>query len=343
VIAETNPIVEWNVKAESVLDLSYEMEQPLTMVRTYEAKGNVSDENYISMSMAWTRTSYFTEDTASLSFRDENDTVHTYALSSLNRTIAMDEVHYPKSVRINYLGEGFALTENILVSNDSYPITVVWQLSALQSDLKYATLYLNYYFDPMFSFSTAYIPRVLNWENPWNNPTTIQEGWAVTGFSGENLTADNHVSIYDGENQAAFGLEFADLPKSGSIGVLANRNIDAIRFEYQFYEVDAGYTISRTYRLLAFSQSSLPQLENLKEMNSLFTYKTAEPFDVECRNFASIIRDNYIGFIVYDAQRFDPNLLSSKWLEQVYSNDKYIVLKIKSNHPYANVLEDTTD
>ena len=342
VIGETNPVVEWNYNAESVLDLSYEMNHPLTMVRVYQAKGDISDDNYIFVNMVWTRVAYFTENTASFSFRDENNTVHTYPLSSLNRTIAIDEVHYPKSIRINYSGDGFALTENLLVSNNSYPITVTWQVSALQGDLNYATLYLNYIFDPMFSFNTAYIPRVLNWENPWNNTSTIRDGWAVTNYSDANLTADNHVSAYDENNKAAFSLQFDDLPDFGNIGVSANRNIDAVRFEYRFFKVDANYTLSRTYQLLTFSQSSLPSLENLTEMNTLFDYKTTEPFNVECRNFASIIRDNYIGFIVYDSSRFNPSVLSSKWLELVYSNDKYVVTKIRSDHSYPNVLENTT-
>ena len=339
VIAQTDPVVDWNYNAESVLDLSYEMNHPLTMVRVYQAKGNISDDSYISLNMVWTRVAYFTENTASFSFRDENDTPHTYALSSLNRTIAMDEVHYPKRISINYSGEGFALTENILVSNETYPITVTWQLAALQGDLNYARLDLNYFFDSMFSFTNAYIPNVLNWENPWNNPTATQEGWAVTFFSAENLTSDNHVSVYDEQNQAAFSLKFVDLPYSGNIGVLANRNIDALRFEYQFFKVNANYTVSKTYQVLTFAQSSLPQPENLTEINSLFDFKPSEPFTVDSRNFASIIRDNYIGFVVYEAQRFDPNVLSSKWLALVYSNDKYVVLKIKSDHPFANVFE----
>ena len=345
VIAETNPIVEWNEEAESVLDLSYEIEHPLILVRTYEAEaGNISDENYISLNMAWARVSYFPEESASLQFRDENDTAHVYALSSLNRTIALDELHSPKSVSVTYLGEGFALKKTILVSNSSYPLTVTWQLSALQGDLNYANLYLNYYFDPKFSFGNAYIPGVLNWENPWNNYTTTREGWAVTDFSAENLAEDNHVSVYDQTNQAAFSLQFAgDLPSLGNVGVLANNNINAVRFEYRFFKVNANYTVSRTYQLLTFAKGSLPSLENLADMNSLFSYETAEPLNVKSRNFASIIRDKYIGFIVYDAQRFHPSLLSSQWLEQVYSNDKYVVLKIKSTHPYANVLEATAD
>jgi hypothetical protein len=76
-------------------------------------------------------------------------------------------------------------------------------------------------------------------------------------------------------------------------------------------------------------------------MNTLFELKTTMPFDVPARNFASIIRDNNIGFIVYDVSRLDKKILSSGWVQLVYSNNEYVVLKIKNVHPYPNILEDT--
>ena len=76
--------------------------------------------------------------------------------------------------------------------------------------------------------------------------------------------------------------------------------------------------------------TSYPQLKDPKDMNMLFDLKTSEPFDVQSRNFASVIRDNHIGFIVYDAQRFDRKILGSGWVQLVYSNDEYVVLKVKS-------------
>jgi asparagine N-glycosylation enzyme membrane subunit Stt3 len=342
-IAQTDSVIEWNVKAESVLALSYEMEQPATMLRVYEEKaGNVSSENFIYENMAWTALSYFDENSASLLYCDQNKMWHSFVLSSLNRTIAMDEVSYPKSISIKYTSEEFTLTERILASNDSYPMTVTWQLSALKNDLTYAKLYLNYYVNPTFTFSKAYVPSVLNWKNPWENISKTRNGWGVTDFSIENLVADNYVSIFDQNNKAALGLKFDDLPNAGTVGVLANNNIDAVRFEYHFYKIDANYTVSKTYQLLTFSQSSLPELENLTGMNSLFAFKTAEPFKVDCRNFASIIRDNNISFIVYDKQHFDHSLLNSKWIEIVYTNDKYVICKINPNHPYVNIKENNT-
>ena len=58
VIAQTDPTVQRNEIAESVLSLSYEIENPQTLIRAYAAKGDISDENYVSMDQVWNRVSY---------------------------------------------------------------------------------------------------------------------------------------------------------------------------------------------------------------------------------------------------------------------------------------------
>ena len=247
VIAETDPIIDWNVNAECVLDLSYELAHPLTMVRVYDAKANVSDESYAQMNMVWRRIAYSPMDNAYFTYQDQNFTVHSSALSSLNRTISMDEVHFPKKISVTYFGEDFKLTENILVQNQSYPVTVTWQLSAL-NDLNYASLFLSEHFESTFNFDEANVPGVLNWSNPLSNPSREQVGvWAVTSFSRENLAADNHIDVYAQGNQTAFAVKFVDLPDFGNVGALANGRIDAVRWQYNFFKVEATYTVADVF------------------------------------------------------------------------------------------------
>ncbi len=71
VIAATDPVVERNQIAETVLDLSYELDsalaeldsasttKSLTMVRAYESKGDISGENYVSINGVWERVTIF--------------------------------------------------------------------------------------------------------------------------------------------------------------------------------------------------------------------------------------------------------------------------------------------
>ena len=58
VIAQTDPTVQRNEIAESVLSLSYEIEHPQTLIRAYEAKGDIADETYVSIDQVWNRISY---------------------------------------------------------------------------------------------------------------------------------------------------------------------------------------------------------------------------------------------------------------------------------------------
>ncbi len=71
VIAQTNPIIERNKIAESVLSLSYELEHPQTLIKAYEAKGDISDENYVSLNNVWNRISYSSASGNLLSFTQD--------------------------------------------------------------------------------------------------------------------------------------------------------------------------------------------------------------------------------------------------------------------------------
>ncbi len=68
VIAQTDPTVQRNEIAESVLSLSYEIEHPQTLIRAYEAGGNIAEETYISTDQVWNRISYFSESGDFLSY-----------------------------------------------------------------------------------------------------------------------------------------------------------------------------------------------------------------------------------------------------------------------------------
>jgi hypothetical protein len=329
-ITATNPIIDRNIVAESVLDLSYEIEHPLTMVRAYAAKGNISDENYISINNVWRRISYLSAAGIFLNFT-ENNIARYSDLSNLSRDIVFEEQSYPKKFIITYFNDDIILTEDILVQNDSYPINVVWTLSPLRSEIDDVTLYVSYFFDLSFSFEKAYVPGSLDWANPWSKPSHAQGNeWAVVTFSNENLT-DNYIGAYDDKNEIAFALKFADLPDWGNVGALSSRQIDAFRFQYQFDIINSNQTVSFAYQILTFSRSSYPEMPQLNELKNVFELESASAFEVKTRSYADYIKEFNIEFLVYDKNRFDSKLLSSQLLQLVYSNDKYVICRIKRN------------
>jgi hypothetical protein len=330
VIAETNPVVEWNTAAESILDLSYEIAHPLTLVRGYVAKGYTSDETYVLMSGVWRRVSSLSEQAVFLNFT-ENGVAQRFNLSSLSREIVFDVQSYPKKLVITYFNDYVTLTEKLIVHNDSYPIDVVWTVSPLRSEIENVTLYITHGFDLSFSFEQAYIPGVLDWENPWSRPSYTQgNNWSVVEFSPEN-EAGKYIGIYDEKNEVAFAMQFVDLPAWGSVGALTSRQIDAIRFEYQFDKVKVNQTASSTYRLLTFSRTSFPEMQQLDELENIFDSNVASGFAVSSRSYADYIREYGIKFLVYDKSRFDVKLLNCDLLQLVYSNDGCVICRVKSN------------
>ena len=124
----------------------------------------------------------------------------------------------------------------------------------------------------------------------------------------------------------AFAFTFNDLPAWGNIGALANRQIDAVRFQYQFNDLSLNQTTSRSYQILTMSKNSFPTLQP-DTLQGLFNFKPAE-FSVSTRDYMDYINGNNIGFIVYDRNHLDTQILNSKILQLIYSNDRYDIFKI---------------
>ena len=333
VIAQTDPTVQRNEIAESVLSLSYEIEHPETLIRAYEAKGDIAEETYVSMDQVWNRVSYSSGTGDFLSYT-VNGTDYKLALSSLSKQIVFEEQSSPKKMAFIYSNDYVALTKTVVVENTSYPLNVSWTLTPLKSEIFNATLYLSTFFDLKYQFDKAQIPQLLDWVNPWDAPapirtthetSNIETNWAVASFGNSNLK-DGYLGLYDDRDDVAFAFNFTDLPEWGNIGALANRQIDAVRFQYNFDGIAANQTVTRSYQTLTLSKSSYPSLTR-DSLQGIFSQKFPE-FPVKPRDFSDYIKKNNIGFIVYDKNELDTQMIHSKLLQLIYSNDRYVIFKI---------------
>ena len=329
VIAETDPIIERNLISESVLELSYELENPLALIRSYEAKGAISDENYVSINDVWNRVASSSGDGDVISYSVDG-VYREIRLSVLNRETVFEDQSSPKKLMIHYFNDEVKITQIILVQNDTYPIDVAWTISPVNSEISNVALYVSSFFDLRFSFTKAYIPGILDWMNPWNNPSNIKENeWAVVSFSSSTLT-DNYLGFYDETNEVAFALKFEDLPYWGNVGALPSMQIDAVRFQYNYEKININQTASFAYQVLTFWKNDFPQMQNLSDLKSLFDFKPSTTFEVKTRDYHDYIKENNIGFIVYDKNQLDTKLIRARILELVYSNDRYVIFRIKN-------------
>jgi len=331
VIAETDPIVERNTIAASVLELAYELEHPLTLIRAYDmTKGAISDENYVSINDVWYKVSRSAADGNKILYR-ANGINKEISLSNFTRESVFEDQSSPKKLTFRYFNDEVSITQTILVQNDTYPINVAWSLSPTESEISNVTLYLSTFFDLHFSFEEAYIPGVLDWQNPWSNPSYVNgTDWAVVDFSRSTLTG-NYLGFYDAKEEIIFALNFQELPDWGNVGVLASRQIDAVRFQYNFDKVNVNQTASFTYQYLTFSKNSFPEMPSLNDLKNLFDFKPAVAFDLKSRDYHDYIKDYNIGFLVYDKNQLDTKIIRCKLLELVYSNDRYVIFRVKSN------------
>jgi hypothetical protein len=332
IIAETDPIIERNTVAASVLELAYELEHPLTLVRAYDmTKGDVADENYVSINNVWYKVSDSAADGNKISYRANGVYKEDIPLSIFTRESVFEDQGSPKKVTFSYFNDEINITQTILVQNYTYPIKVVWSLTPTESEITDVALYLSTFFNLQFSFEEAYIPGILDWQNPWENYSNYKGNeWAVVNFSRSTLT-DTHLGFYDATEEIVFALNFQELPDWGNVGALESMQIDAVRFQYNFDKVDINEAASFTYQYLAFSKNSFPEMPSLTDLQGLFDFKPATEFEIKSRDYHEYIRDENIGFLVYDKNQLDTKLARCKLLEIVYSNDRYIIFKIKNN------------
>jgi len=328
VIAQTSATEGANAIAQSVLSLSYTLQDPQTSLIAYEAKGGITNEIYTPINQVWYRVSYNSAEGDFLSFT-QNGTSYKFSLSDLNREIYYNNQSYPNQIALIYSNNYVALTQTMVVQNDSYPINVSWAVTPQESSISNVTLYLTNYFD--FDFDKAQIPQLMNWVSPWNVTSKTTEGtqWCVVSFTNSTLQ-DHYIGLYDDKNQLAYAFNFADLPDWGNVGCLANGQIDAVRFQYQFSQIGVNQTVTRQYQVLALSKNSFPALQQ-NGLETLFNYQPGQ-FTITSSDFKEYISEYNIAFIVYDKNQLDPNVARCKFLQQIYSNDRYVIFKILSNY-----------
>jgi hypothetical protein len=331
--AANNQIIQRNVAAECVLDLADEIEitkgyTPLTLVRAYDAKGSVSDENYVSMDGLWRRVSDLDKEAGAISF-SLNGQPHSYTLTNLSRELTINNQNNSAQINIKYYNEEIVINEEISASNDNYAVNTNWTITPLTGDVSNVSFSLGNFMDLSFEFKSVYLPGILNWENPWDHATEkAADTWTVYNYTGSMLT-DNYIGLYDEKRSVAFELKFGNLPDWGNVGVLSNGAVNALRTQYQFSNIEKGQNQSVTYQILTFSKTSYPNMPQPNEIKSMFTLKTNN--ELTTRNFLDYIKESNIQFIVYNKDRFFTQLLQSNILTEVYANNDYIICKIKNN------------
>jgi hypothetical protein len=326
VIVEINPAVERNVVSESILALSYEIESPLSLLRAYGAKGDLVSEYYVSVNDVW-RVGTFCSIGGDYVSYNVDGVYKVVPLSQMGRYYTLDRSgQTDHNLTIVYANDDILMSQSQLVTTSSYAAKVSWDIAPVNNPISNVTLYLSTFVS--FNFEKAYLPGILNWENPWDNPTDTHDSyWAVTDFSKTTLT-DDYIAIHDEQNQIYYAMKFNNLPDWGNIGAVDNMQIDAIRLNYKFEQVSNSNHASFSYQTLIFAEESYHQTVLPSQIKDVFTTQPANYFTIDSRDYLNFIRENNVGFIIYDKNKLDPNIVRCGILEIVYSNDRYAVFRV---------------
>jgi hypothetical protein len=327
-VMETNPVVERNALAETVLNLAYEMENPVTLFRVHEERMPYELDQYnVLENNVWRRASFLYDEENSVSYI-ENGENYAVKFSDLNRKINWIEENGKKKLQIQYFQEEkFVLTENVEMKNGKLPVNVKWMFKPLSENITKLQVHLSIHLDLNFYFEKAYVPGVLSWENPLDKPSyrDEHEKWVLTFFVPENLTGKT-IAVYDSANRTFYAIKFAEFPCLGSLGALANRQIDALRLRYDFESLNK--TVSFSYEIINLSEESFQGLD-LGNFEHLFRLESS--FEIQYRDYLTYIEKFGIRFLVFNKEDFRSQLLNSRLLNLVYTDDKHVICEVKSH------------
>lgn len=329
-IIEFSPLVQREVVAETVLNLAYEMEHPFTLLRVYEMRMPYELEQYnVLIHNVWNRAAFLFDEETVLSYTKDGKEFSA-KIPDLERKILWTQEKGNRKLQIQYTSKNeFILIENVEAKNAKIPFYINWTLKPLCAEIKNASFHLSIHFDLYRSFERAYVPEILNWESPWNKPSYIEgdREWALVDFNPETLS-ENYVAFQDPTNGVFYAFQFEDHPNWGSIGVLSTKQIDALRLRYDLGDVNKE--VSLTYSFAAFSEESYNV--NLDEFDEVFNLEMGGNFTVQYRDYLTCAKEMAIQFLIFDKEKFRNEFLNSNFLQLVYSNDLYVICKVKGDN-----------
>lgn len=327
-IMETSPLVRREAVAETVLNFAYEVEHAVTLFRVYESPMPYELDQYnVLVHGVWRRATFLFDEETTISYNKGGKTFST-KIADLERKIYWVEQGEGKKLQIQYsFGNEFVLTETIEAKNNRIPVYVCWTFSPKLVGIENLQLNLSMHFDLYRSFEKAYIPGILRWQSPWEQPSFIEGNrkWAIVNFHPKNLPK-KQVAFYDPLNGILVAFNFEDTPEWGSVGVLATNQIDALRLRYTIGNISDTASIS--YSIIAFSEESFQKVD-LNQIEESFNMEVQENFVVQFRDYKTHIKEKNIRFLVFEKEKFRKEFLNYDFLQLLYSNDRYVVCKVE--------------
>ena len=327
-IQETDPLYQRSAVAEAVLYSFYEMENSITLTREFDpVSPSVGQAIYVSRFNIWTKALSIPKSQVDVTYVNPLGEWVTVPLSETAKNIYWAQNSTDKAQLVSeYVHEHFTVEKIVTVSSSNSVINVEWNVKAHQN-LAYVKINIKNSFEFSLDFKEALIPRLLEWQNPWDNATHVNATeWALAEVSG--ILPEKLVAVRDKQNGILAAFEFDEYPAWFSVGALKNRFIDALRLKYDLGELGEGENQEISFSILAyaFKPEEMEQW-TISDLKQQFDAQTNLP--VKAIDFRSFIEEYNIKFVAVDTQQVVSNIEVSPALDKIYENGRIIVYATK--------------
>ena len=318
-----------NVISDTILNQCYETDNILTLAREYTSGSSISGQAiYVSVSNVWQKVLSIPDSYVYIIYNGTDDKEVVVSPSEIAKKTYWTRKSVDESQMASEYSNGlFTLEKLVTVNSESPLIDLDWRFTAHQ-DLAGVKLSVFSLMDPSLDFREAFVPGILIWQNPWDNPSRVDtvNNWAVVECP-PYILGDNFAAMLDAKNGLLVVFEFADVPDWLNVGALGNHFIDALRVGYQFGDLRKNESQEISFSVLPYSfefneveqptQSALKQLLDSK-VNST----------IQERDFLTYINEYNVEFVVVDSEQF-PYINSSTIFNRVYDNGKFVIYAIR--------------
>ena len=327
---ETDPLYSRNVEAETVLYSFYEIENSRTLTREYAIESpNSGQELGVSVFKIWKTALTIPNKHVRLIYINSSGKADPIPLSETVENIYWAQKSAENTQLVSeYVHELFTVHKTTTFSGNSSIIKIEWKIQAHQY-LTNSKLAISNVMEPSLDYEEAFIPGVLEWQNPWDQPSDVEidNKWAVVQGPAEMLE-ENVVAVLDEKNSILTAFKLGDSLEWFNVGALANRFIDTFRISYDLGNLTTGESSEVTLSILVYAFES-NDVERLTTADFFDKYDSKTDLPVQQRDYQKFIEDYNIKFVVVDTKQRPSNKEASPTLDVVYNDGRTIVYTTK--------------
>lgn len=327
-IQETDPVSSRTALAESILYSFHEMENSKVGIREFDTISPTAGFGmYTSRFNIWTKTFSISNNQTIFTYVDPFGKWVNISLSESVESIYWIKNSANESKLVSeYTHELFTLERIVTLTSNSSIVNIDWNIR-VNKYLALVKLDIINLLESSLDFKEAFVPGLLAWQNPWDNPLLRHPNneWADLNGPPE-LLDENLIATLDKTNGIMAVFEFDDYPPASfRLGALNNRVIDALRLHYELGDLVEGESTHISYSALtyAFESDDENKRKSVEEVKELLEIEN--DFPVQTRDYNKYIEENNIKFVAVDTQQVLSNIEATPALDKIYDNGRSIV------------------